>query len=61
MQIEIEKTRVIITLTSGQIFGAFKDDEFVPTWFSSNEAEDFYSNNWELIDEKVSAKIYNYG
>lgn len=58
MKITIEKDRVIISTTSGEIWGSFKDDEFEPSWFSSEDAEEYYEKNWALIDEQINNLIY---
>jgi hypothetical protein len=62
MEITIEKDRnhyeVSVYVESGEIYGAFVDDEFVPSWFSTKEAEEYYELNWEKIDEQINDKIY---
>lgn len=70
LQIEFEKTSstnlfgVTITfLDSGEeIGGTFStappSDEFQPSWYSSDEAEDLYDEFWEVIECAVISTFY---
>ena len=62
MKITIEKSHghyeVSVHVDNGEIWGSFKDDEFVPSWFSNKDAEEYYELNWELIDKQVNNIIY---
>ena len=62
MKITIEKSHghyeVSVHVENGEICGLFKDDEFEPSWFSSEDAEEYYELNWELIDKQVNDLIY---
>lgn len=62
MKITIEKSHghyeVSVHVGNGEIYGSFKDDEFEPSWFSSEDAEEYYEKNWELIDKEVNNLIY---
>jgi hypothetical protein len=62
MRITIEKDRnhyeVSVHVGNVEIYGSFEDDEFVPLWFSSEDAEKYYEKNWALIDEQVNNLIY---
>lgn len=62
MRITIEKSHghyeVSVHVENGEICGSFKDDEFEPSWFSSEDAEEYYELNWELIDKQVNNLIY---
>jgi hypothetical protein len=62
MRITIEKDRnhyeVSVHVGNVEIYGSFEDDEFVPLWFSSEDAEKYYELNWELIDKQVNNLIY---
>jgi hypothetical protein len=46
MKITIEKDRnhyeVSVHVGNVEIYGSFEDDEFVPLWFSSEDAEKYY-------------------
>ena len=62
MRITIEKSHghyeVSVHVGNVEIYGSFEDDEFVPLWFSSEDAEKYYEKNWELIDKQVNDLIY---
>jgi hypothetical protein len=32
--------------------------EFDPSWFSDNEAENYYDDNWDKIEEEILQKFY---
>jgi hypothetical protein len=53
MEIQIEKKEVVITVLNLEISGIITKDGFEPYYFSSAEAEQYYSENWEIIDEKI--------
>jgi hypothetical protein len=53
MEIQIEKKEVVITVQNLEISGIITKDGFEPYYFSSAEAEEYYSENWEIIDEKI--------
>jgi hypothetical protein len=56
MEIQIEKKEVVITVLNLEISGIITKDGFEPYYFSSDKAEEYYSENWEIIDEKINKK-----
>jgi hypothetical protein len=54
MEIQIEKKEVVITVLNLEISGIITKDGFEPYYFSSPEAEQYYSENWWIIDEKIN-------
>lgn len=34
------------------------DYEFEPSWFADDESEEYYSENWENIEEQILQKFY---
>jgi hypothetical protein len=56
MEIQIEKKEVVITVQNLEISGIITKDGFEPYYFSSDKAEEYYSENWEIIDEKINKK-----
>jgi hypothetical protein len=57
MVIEIEKKEVVITVQNLEISGIITKDGFEPFYFSSEAAEDYYSENWESIEEQIIKKL----
>ena len=53
MVIEIEKKEVVITILDFEISGIITKDGFEPFYFSSEAAEEYYSKNWELIENEI--------
>jgi len=56
MVIEIEKKEVVITVFDFEISGIITKDGFEPFYFSSEAAEEYYSKNWESIEEQIIKK-----
>jgi hypothetical protein len=57
MVIEIEKKEVVITILDFEISGIITKDGFEPYYFSSDESEEYYSKNWESIEEEIIKKL----
>jgi hypothetical protein len=57
MVIEIEKNEVVITILDFEISGIITKDGFEPFYFSSDSAEEYYSKNWESIEEEIIKKL----
>jgi len=57
MVIEIKKKEVVITVFDFEISGIITKDGFEPFYFSSEAAEDYYSKNWESIEEEIIKKL----
>jgi len=57
MVIEIEKKEVVITVLDFEISGIITKDGFEPFYFSSDSAEEYYSKNWESIEEEIIKKL----
>ena len=57
MVIEIEKKEVVITVLYFEISGIITKDGFEPFYFSSEAAEEYYSENWELIENEIIKKL----
>jgi hypothetical protein len=57
MVIEIEKKEVVITILDFEISGIITKDGFEPFYFSSDSAEEYYSKNWESIEEEIIKKL----
>jgi hypothetical protein len=57
MVIEIEKKEVVITVQNLEISGIITKDGFEPFYFSSESAEEYYSENWESIEEQIIKKL----
>ena len=58
MVITIEKKEVVITVLDFEISGIITKDGFEPFYFSSEAAEEYYSENWESIEEEIIKKQY---
>jgi hypothetical protein len=57
MVIEIKKKEVVITVLDFEISGIITKDGFEPFYFSSEAAEEYYSENWESIEEQIIKKL----
>jgi len=67
MKIEVSKKDLYVSITvdQGEITGNLeaydtgrcKEYSFEPSWFSSDEAEEFYNENYNEIEEQIQNKL----